>query len=106
MPPLYVAQPANMPVHTFTRQELANYDGRDGAPAYIAYLGQVHDVSRSYHWRNGDHWVRHQAGGDLTASLAQAPHGAENLKPFPVVGILSDESNDGPPPIARLDLPG
>ena len=95
-----------MPLHTFTRQELAHYDGRDGAPAYIAYLGQVYDVSRSYHWRNGDHWVRHQAWADLTADLAQAPHVAENLRSFPVVGILSDESNDGPPPIARLDLPG
>lgn len=80
-----------MPLDTFTRRQLTSYDGTDGAPAYIAYLGQVYDVSRSYHWRNGVHWVRHHAGTDLTAHLAEAPHGAENLKRFPVVGILSDE---------------
>jgi len=80
-----------MPLHTFTRQELANYDGRDGA-AGLHRLSPpgCYDVSRSYHWRNGDHWVRHQAGADLTASLAQAPHGPRP-EAVPGGGILSDE---------------
>ncbi len=78
-----------MPLQTFTLLELAHYDGRDGAPAYIAYLGLVYDVSRSYHWRKGIHWARHRAGTDLTPELAQAPHGPENLNRFPVVGTLS-----------------
>lgn len=71
----------------FTAEELSRYDGRDGT-LYIAYDGKVFDVSRSYHWRNGRHHFRHYAGCDLTRALPQAPHGADVLNEFPVVGIL------------------
>jgi predicted heme/steroid binding protein len=80
-----------MSLPTFTRQELTRYDGKNGAPALIAYLGQVYDVSLSYHWRRGTHWARHRAGQDLTASLAQAPHGLDQLRRYPVVGVLIEE---------------
>ena len=73
-----------------TREELARCNGKDGAPAFIAYAGRVYDVPASYHWRSGRHWVLHAAGADLTASLAQAPHGAEMLARAPVVGVLAD----------------
>jgi len=73
----------------FTRKELARYNGKDGALAFIAYEGRVYDVSQSFLWQDGRHQVLHTAGADLTASLDEAPHGADLLAGFPVIGMLS-----------------
>lgn len=81
-----------MDPRVFSPHELACYNGQNGAPAYIAYRGVVYDVTASYHWRNGKHWVTHKAGADLTAELSQAPHTADMLKRVPVVGILNADS--------------
>jgi len=75
-----------------THQELSRFNGKDGSPAYIAYRGKVYDVSSSYHWRNGRHQVVHKAGMDLTASLEQAPHGADLIEKFPVVAELCEDA--------------
>ncbi|MEK6717037.1 MAG: cytochrome b5 domain-containing protein [candidate division NC10 bacterium] len=72
----------------FTKRELGRYNGKDGAPAFIAYEGRVYDVSRSFLWQNGRHQAVHAAGGDLTGSLDEAPHHADVLKRFPMVGTL------------------
>ncbi|MBS7616970.1 cytochrome B5 [Candidatus Bathyarchaeota archaeon] len=72
----------------FTEKELAEYNGKNGKPAYIAYKGKVFDVSSSFLWKNGKHQVLHEAGADLTAALQQAPHGEDVFKKFPIVGIL------------------
>jgi predicted heme/steroid binding protein len=72
----------------FTKKELSQYNGRDGAPTFSAYTGRVYDVSRSFLWQNGTHQALHSAGGDLTGSLDAAPHGTELLKRFPMVGTL------------------
>jgi len=74
----------------FTREELARYNGKDGAPAYMAYRGRVYDVTHSFLWQGGRHQVLHAAGHDLTDSLAQAPHGEDLLDRTPLIGILSD----------------
>ncbi len=74
----------------FTREELRQYNGKDGAPAYIAYKGNVYDFSESFLWQNGEHQVLHTAGEDLTGDLEQAPHGADLLKQFPIVGTLKE----------------
>lgn len=74
----------------FNRNELTQYNGKDGAPAYIAYKGRVYDVSGSFLWRDGNHQVLHNAGEDLTDSLERAPHGADMLERFPVVGTLEE----------------
>ena len=58
----------------FTLEELAEFDGRDGRAAYVAYEGVVYDVSESAMWSSGDHEAQHQAGGDLTAEHEDAPH--------------------------------
>lgn len=73
----------------FTPAELARLDGRNGAPAYVACEGLVYDVTASFHWRGGRHQFRHQAGADLTASLARAPHGADLFLRLPLVGRLA-----------------
>jgi len=73
----------------FTLEELSSYDGRGGHRAYIAYKGNVYDVTESSYWTDGDHLGDHQAGGDLTAELSQAPHGPEHLAGMKLVGTLA-----------------
>ncbi|MCL5997522.1 MAG: cytochrome B5 [Chloroflexi bacterium] len=80
-----------MTLRTLTLSELAQYNGKNGAPAFVAYKGRVYDVSSSYHWRGGRHWASHQAGTDLTLEMADAPHSAEMLERFPAVGVLIEE---------------
>ena len=75
----------------FSKAKLARYNGKNGAPAYIAYKGKVYDVSASFQWKNGRHQVVHNAGEDLTDSLEQAPHGVEMLERLPVIGILRED---------------
>ena len=71
-----------------TLNELKNYDGRDGRPAYVAVGGVIYDVSASRLWQNGDHEGAHQAGQDLTEELKSAPHVRSVVERFPVVGQL------------------
>jgi len=75
----------------FTKKELGRYNGKDGAPAFIAYAGRVYDVSRSFLWQDGRHQALHAAGRDLTGSLKDAPHPADVLKRFPMVGTLRED---------------
>lgn len=75
-----------MPVKIFTKEALKKYNGKHGMPAYTAYNGFVYDVSQSYHWRDGKHWVLHEAGTELTAEMAEAPHFDDVLKKFEIVG--------------------
>lgn len=72
----------------FSKQELARYNGQDNAPAFVGYGGKVYDVSGSFLWQKGRHQAVHMAGRDLTEDLAQAPHDADLLERFPVVGTL------------------
>jgi predicted heme/steroid binding protein len=75
-------------MRVFTKEELKKYDGSGGI-AYVAYEGKVYDISLSFHWKKGVHQVTHYAGCDLTDALEQAPHGADRLKRFPIVGELN-----------------
>lgn len=79
-----------MEQQVFTRESLTEFDGTQGRPAYVAYQGKVYDVSESALWADGDHWAEHQAGADLTAEIGDAPHSAEELENFPIVGTLRD----------------
>jgi len=81
----------------FTIEELKQYDGRNGRPAYIAYKGKVYDVTESYLWIDGDHQGQHEAGKDLTIEIASAPHGEEMLEKVKPVGVLvsSAEKKEG-----------
>jgi len=57
---------------------------------YVAVNGKVYDVSGSDLWEDGDHMGAHDAGRDLTAAIADAPHGVEVLEEFPVVGEMEE----------------
>ncbi|MDF1578842.1 MAG: hypothetical protein RQ753_08030 [Desulfurivibrionaceae bacterium] len=69
--------------------ELANFDGREGRPAYFAFKGKIYDATGSKLWKSGSHMKRHQAGVDLTGFLTQAPHGEEKLSALPEIAPLS-----------------
>jgi predicted heme/steroid binding protein len=69
----------------FTAEELAEYDGLNGQPAYAAIDGLVYDLSSIF--RNGEHYG-YKAGLDLTAAFYQE-HSADILKRFEVVGTYS-----------------
>ena len=71
-----------------TLDELTQFDGRAGRPAYIAYAGMIYDVTRGEDWKEGVHFGRHHAGEDLTAALALAPHNAARVLVLPIVGNL------------------
>ena len=71
----------------FTLEDLKQYNGRDGNPAYVAYDGKVYDVSDSSMWDDGDHMGSHDAGADLTAEHDDAPHDV-HIVDFPQVGVL------------------
>ena len=72
----------------FSLDELKQYNGQNGKPAYIALNGKIFDVSESSFWITGDHFGAHQAGKDLTDEIALAPHGEETLERMKQVGIL------------------
>jgi len=71
----------------FTLEDLKQFDGQDGHPAYVAYEGTVYDVSESSMWDDGDHMGTHSAGEDLTEAHDDAPHDV-HVTDFPVVGTL------------------
>lgn len=70
---------------TFTKDELAKYDGKNGNPAYVAVNGVVYDVTNVRQWSGGSH-QGYNAGQDLTKAIQQSPHGVSVLKDLPVVG--------------------
>jgi len=72
----------------FTLEELKNYDGKDGRPAYITYKGKVYDVTDDFLWTGGDHQGEHAAGRDLTEEMALAPHGDDVVERVKLVGVL------------------
>ena len=80
-----------------TQEELAQYNGKDGKPVYIAHNGNVYDVSDSKMWREGLHMRRHNAGQDLTSDIQAAPHDTEVLGRYPKVGVVITEPPAAPP---------
>jgi predicted heme/steroid binding protein len=79
-----------MEPQVFTRKSLAEFDGKDGRRAYVAYNGRVFDVTESVMWTDGEHQDEHSAGADLTAEIDDAPHLPDELDSFLVVGTLVD----------------
>jgi predicted heme/steroid binding protein len=72
----------------FSRNELALHNGQDKETIYVAFQGQVYDVTSSRLWKNGKHY-EHWAGQDLTKELEDAPHTEKVFEKFEMVGRLS-----------------
>lgn len=91
------ATPTATPVQTpsaangtleLTLDQLKQYDGKNGNPAYIAVDGVIYDVSNVSRWKNGSH-EGYSAGKDLTDAIkGKSPHGTSVLEGVPVVGKL------------------
>ncbi len=71
-----------------TLEELLFFDGKKDKPAYIAFNGEIYDLSSSKLWKHGNHMGRHNAGVDLTEAIKFAPHKEDVLIKFPKVGKL------------------
>lgn len=81
--------------------DLTKYNGKEGQSAYVAVNGKIFDVTSSRLWKNGKHMNRHEAGQDLTTSLAAAPHGPEVLDKFAQIGNLKVAAT-----ATKIPLPG
>lgn len=81
-----------------TPDQLAQFDGKDGRPAYIGYKGMVYNVTNSRFWKNGSHMVKHLAGHDLTEALKNAPHAEDKVLAMQQIGMLvtSDRKPERP----------
>lgn len=84
------ADSANGEELVLTVEELAQYDGKDGNPAYVAVDGIIYDVTESDLWDQGEH-NGFEAGMDLTEGIKDvSPHGVSVLERMPVVGEIAD----------------
>lgn len=73
-----------------TLEELKQYDGKNGNPAYVAVDGIIYDVTNVPAWKNGEH-NGYSAGNDLTDIIKnKSPHGVKNLEGLPIVGKIVD----------------
>ncbi|QBP41660.1 cytochrome b5 domain-containing protein [Paenisporosarcina antarctica] len=85
--PTLPSQQANQ--RTFTIEELANYDGKNGRAAYIAVDGIVYDVTNNRAWAAASHFGL-TAGKDYTGEFASCHAGQQSiLATLPVVGRLN-----------------
>lgn len=74
----------------FTIEELQQFDGANGAPAYVAINGVVYDVSLEATWGGGTHFSLY-AGKDLTAQFNGCHQGIiEVLRNLPKIGVLKN----------------
>ena len=74
-------------MNSYTRLQLALRNGQDREEVWIAFQGNIYDVTRSKLWRNGQHY-EHWAGQDLTDELEDAPHTKNVFDKFEIVGKL------------------
>ncbi len=73
---------------TFTLEELKNYNGENGRPAYVAVNGVVYDVSQRIPWAGGTHFGL-VSGNDLSGQFMACHGGVRTvIEQLPVVGIL------------------
>ena len=79
--------PTTAKAKTFSKTELAKYDGKNGNKAYIAYNGKVYDVSAI--WVNGYHHNL-KAGTDITIIYNLCnKHGSSIFSIFTIIGTYT-----------------
>jgi predicted heme/steroid binding protein len=80
------------PQRVYTLEELAKFNGKNGARAYVVVNGLVYDLTDVPEWAQGRHYCSGAvAGKDITFlwNLVPASHRGPNfLKRFPVMGKL------------------
>jgi predicted heme/steroid binding protein len=80
----------------FTLEELSQYDGKNGKPAYVAIGGIAYDLSNEATWGEGTHFGL-TAGKDLTEEVKSYHGTSKILDKLPKVGVLksSNRENSG-----------
>ncbi|MFA4996368.1 MAG: cytochrome b5 domain-containing protein [Patescibacteria group bacterium] len=73
-------------IKTFTLDELTQYNGKNGAKAYVAVDGDVYDLTSVF--QSGSHFS-HYAGTELTNAF-YTRHAKSALSKYPIVGKLAD----------------
>ena len=71
----------------YTKSQLALRNGQDKPQIWVAYLGNIYNVTESRLWQNGKHY-EHWAGQDLTDELTDAPHTETVFEKFKVIGKM------------------
>lgn len=71
----------------FSLEELKQYNGENGQPAYVAIDGIVYDVTDVEPWKGGKHHGN-VAGNDLSEIINHAPHKHSVLAKLNEVGKL------------------
>ncbi|MFD1670631.1 cytochrome b5 domain-containing protein [Agrilactobacillus yilanensis] len=74
---------------TFTKAELAKFNGKDDVKKYVAVDGVVYDMTDVPAWQ-GDQHHGQTPGNDLSDAILKAPHKKSVLAKLPVVGKLTD----------------
>lgn len=82
------AKASDVELRKFNLEELKQYNGQAGKPAYLVFEGKVYDVTSSSSWQGGDHRGAHQAGKDLTEAIKTAPHSKEVFSKVKQIGVL------------------
>ena len=72
---------------SYSKSQLALRNGQDREEVWVAYKGNIYDVSSSIRWKEGMHY-EHWAGQDLTDELPDAPHTERVFKKFEIIGRL------------------
>ncbi|MBV0930204.1 cytochrome B5 [Lentilactobacillus sp. IMAU92037] len=70
---------------TFTKAQLAQFDGKDGNKAYVAIDGIVYDLTNVDQWATGRHHGK-LAGQDLSVVIDHTPHKRTVLDKLTAVG--------------------
>ncbi len=73
----------------FTVEELSEYDGSNGKPAYVAVNGIVYDLSNEITWGGGTHFGLY-SGKDLTNEFVKCHGKEEILNNLSKVGVLKN----------------
>ncbi len=73
----------------YSKQQLSLRNGQDKPEIWIAYKGNIYDVSNSKLWKFGKHY-EHWAGQDLTSELPDAPHTDRVFEKFSAIGHLNE----------------
>lgn len=75
----------------FTMEELAEYNGEEGRPVYVAVNQKVYDLSSAPAWAGGRH-NNLQAGQDLSSFFQNCHMGFTRvLEKYPLVGTIKEE---------------
>lgn len=75
LPSTQLSQQQSQNLQSFTREQLAQFNGTNGRPAYVAVKGIVYDVTNNAAWSAATHFGL-TAGKDLTQEFASC-HAAE-----------------------------